>query len=48
MGPLVVVASLVQWVSGVVLAYVIMAQMMPNDAALMQRVETLIYQAIVD
>jgi CubicO group peptidase (beta-lactamase class C family) len=30
------------------LAYVIMAQLMPNDATLMQRVETLIYQAIVD
>jgi CubicO group peptidase (beta-lactamase class C family) len=30
------------------LAYVIMAQLMPNDTALMQRVETLIYQAIVD
>jgi CubicO group peptidase (beta-lactamase class C family) len=30
------------------LTYVIMAQLMPNDAALMQRVETLIYQAIVD
>jgi hypothetical protein len=25
-----------------------MAQLMPNDSALMQRVETLIYQAIVD
>jgi hypothetical protein len=25
-----------------------MAQLMPNDTALMQRVETLIYQAIVD
>jgi CubicO group peptidase (beta-lactamase class C family) len=30
------------------LTYVIMAQVMPNDSALMQRVETLIYQAIVD
>jgi CubicO group peptidase (beta-lactamase class C family) len=30
------------------LAYVIMAQLMPNDTAIMQRVETLIYQAIVD
>jgi hypothetical protein len=30
------------------LTYVIMAQLMPNDAALMQRVETLICQAIVD
>jgi CubicO group peptidase (beta-lactamase class C family) len=30
------------------LTYVIMAQLMPNDAALMQRVETLIYQAIID
>ncbi len=30
------------------LTYVITAQLMPNDAALMQRVETLIYQAIVD
>jgi CubicO group peptidase (beta-lactamase class C family) len=30
------------------LTYVIAAQLMPNDAALMQRVETLIYQAIVD
>ena len=30
------------------LTFVIMAQLMPNDAALMQRVETLIYQAIVD
>jgi CubicO group peptidase (beta-lactamase class C family) len=30
------------------LTYVIMAQLMPNDAAIMQRVETLIYQAIVD
>jgi CubicO group peptidase (beta-lactamase class C family) len=30
------------------LAYVIMAQLMPNDTALMQRVETLIYQAIID
>jgi CubicO group peptidase (beta-lactamase class C family) len=30
------------------LTYVIMAQLMPNDATLMQRVETLIYQAIVD
>jgi CubicO group peptidase (beta-lactamase class C family) len=30
------------------LTYVIMAQMMPNDAPLMQRVETLIYQALVD
>jgi CubicO group peptidase (beta-lactamase class C family) len=30
------------------LTYVIMAQLMPNDAAVMQRVETLIYQAIVD
>jgi CubicO group peptidase (beta-lactamase class C family) len=30
------------------LTYVIAAQMMPNDAAIMQRVETLIYQAIVD
>jgi len=27
---------------------VIAAQLMPNDSALMQRVETLIYQAIVD
>jgi hypothetical protein len=27
---------------------VILAQLMPNDSALMQRVETLIYQAIVD
>jgi CubicO group peptidase (beta-lactamase class C family) len=26
----------------------VMAQLMPNDSALMQRVETLIYQAIVD
>jgi hypothetical protein len=25
-----------------------MAQLMPNDTAIMQRVETLIYQAIVD
>jgi CubicO group peptidase (beta-lactamase class C family) len=30
------------------LTYVIMAQLMPNDSALMQRVETLIYQAIID
>jgi CubicO group peptidase (beta-lactamase class C family) len=30
------------------LTYVILAQLMPNDSALMQRVETLIYQAIVD
>lgn len=30
------------------LTYVIMAQLMPNDTAVMQRVETLIYQAIVD
>ena len=30
------------------LTYVVMAQLMPNDSALMQRVETLIYQAIVD
>jgi CubicO group peptidase (beta-lactamase class C family) len=30
------------------LTYVIMAQLMPNDAALLQRVESLIYQAIVD
>jgi CubicO group peptidase (beta-lactamase class C family) len=30
------------------LTYVVMAQLMPNDAAFMQRVETLIYQAIVD
>ena len=30
------------------LTYVIMAQLMPNDSAMMQRVETLIYQAIVD
>jgi hypothetical protein len=30
------------------LTYVIMAQLMPNDTTLMQRVETLIYQAIVD
>jgi CubicO group peptidase (beta-lactamase class C family) len=30
------------------LAYVIMAQVMPNDTAIMQRVETLIYQALVD
>ena len=30
------------------LTCVIMAQLMPNDAGLMQRVETLIYQAIVD
>jgi CubicO group peptidase (beta-lactamase class C family) len=30
------------------LTYVIMAQLMPNDAPIMQRVETLIYQAIVD
>lgn len=30
------------------LTYVIMAQLMPNDTALMQRVETLIYQSIVD
>src|SRR5688572_27797627 len=30
------------------LTYVIMAQLMPNDSALMQRIETLIYQAIVD
>jgi len=30
------------------LTYVILAQLMPNDAALMQRVETLIYQAIID
>ena len=30
------------------LTYVIAAQLMPNDSALMQRVETLIYQAIVD
>jgi CubicO group peptidase (beta-lactamase class C family) len=30
------------------LTYVIMAQEMPNDTALMQRVETLIYQAITD
>jgi len=27
---------------------VILAQVMPNDTALMQRVETLIYQAIID
>lgn len=30
------------------LTYVIAAQLMPNDSALMQRVETLIYQAIID
>jgi CubicO group peptidase (beta-lactamase class C family) len=30
------------------LTYVIMAQVMPNDTAVMQRVETLIYQAIVE
>jgi CubicO group peptidase (beta-lactamase class C family) len=30
------------------LTYVIMAQLMPNDTAIMQRIETLIYQAIVD
>src|SRR3954469_2996139 len=30
------------------LTCVVMAQLMPNDAAIMQRVETLIYQAIVD
>ena len=30
------------------LTYVIMAQLMPNDTAVMQRVETLIYQAIID
>ena len=30
------------------LTYVIMAQLMPNDTALMQRIETLIYQSIVD
>ena len=30
------------------LVYVIMAQVMPNDTAMMQRVETLIYQAIVE
>jgi CubicO group peptidase (beta-lactamase class C family) len=30
------------------LTYVIMAQLMPNDAPLLQRVESLIYQAIVD
>lgn len=30
------------------LTYIVMAQLMPNDAAFMQRVETLIYQAIVD
>jgi CubicO group peptidase (beta-lactamase class C family) len=30
------------------LTYVILAQLMPNDTAIMQRVETLIYQAIVD
>jgi hypothetical protein len=30
------------------LTYVIAAQLMPNDSALMQRVETLIYQAIAD
>jgi CubicO group peptidase (beta-lactamase class C family) len=30
------------------LTYVIMAQLMPSDSALMQRVETLIYQAIID
>jgi CubicO group peptidase (beta-lactamase class C family) len=30
------------------LTYVIMAQLMPNDTAIMQRVETLVYQAIVD
>jgi CubicO group peptidase (beta-lactamase class C family) len=30
------------------LTYVILAQLMPNDSALMQRVETLIYQAIID
>ena len=30
------------------LTYVIMAQLMPNDTAIMQRVETLIYQAIVE
>jgi len=30
------------------LTYVIMAQLMPNDTAIMQRVETLIYQGIVD
>ena len=29
------------------LTYVVMAQLMPNDTAIMQRVETLIYQAIV-
>jgi hypothetical protein len=30
------------------MAVVIMAQVLPNDADLMQRVETLIYQALVD
>ena len=30
------------------LTYVIMAQLLPNDSALMQRVETFIYQAIID
>ena len=30
------------------LTYVILAQLMPNDTELMQRVETLIYQAIID
>jgi CubicO group peptidase (beta-lactamase class C family) len=30
------------------LTFVIMAQLMPNDTAIMQRIETLVYQAIVD
>ena len=30
------------------MAIVIMAQVMPNDGDLMQRVETLVYQALVD
>jgi CubicO group peptidase (beta-lactamase class C family) len=30
------------------LVYVVMAQLMPNDTALLQRVETLVYQALID
>jgi hypothetical protein len=30
------------------MAIVIMAQVLPNDADLMQRVETLVYQALVE
>jgi hypothetical protein len=30
------------------MAIVVMAQVMPNDADLLQKVETLVYQALVD